>query len=61
VIAMKSDSGHAGDRSVAVHFKARFRLGLGLAQMFMVVFSIVLLLETALNRWSAGAAAFQRC
>ncbi len=54
---MKSDSGYAGYWSVAAHFKAGFRLGLGLAQMFMAMFSIVLWLETELNRWSVGSAA----
>jgi hypothetical protein len=48
----------AGYWSVAVHFKAGFRLGLGLAQMFMAVFSIILLLETGLNRWSVASAVF---
>ena len=48
----------AGYWSVAVHFKAGFRLGLGLAQMFMAVFSIVLLLDTGLNRWSVASAVF---
>ncbi len=57
MIPMKSDSGYAGYWSVAVQFKAGFRLGLALAQMFMAAFSIVLLLETGLNRWSVGSAA----
>jgi hypothetical protein len=48
----------AGYWAVAVHFKAGFRLGLGLAQMFMAVFSAVLLLETGLNRWSVSSAVF---
>lgn len=48
----------AGYWSVAMHFKAGFRLGVGLAQMFMAVFSIVLLLETGLNRWSVLSIAF---
>jgi hypothetical protein len=48
----------AGYLRMAVHFRAGFRLGLGLAQMFMAVFSIVLLLETGLNRWSVASAAF---
>ncbi len=46
----------AGYWNVAVHFKAGFRLGLGLAQMFMAVFSFVLVLETGLNRWSVVSA-----
>ena len=37
---------------VGLHFKAGFRFGLGMAQMFIAVFSIVLLLKTSVNRWS---------
>jgi hypothetical protein len=48
----------AGYWSVVVHFKAGFRFGLGFAQMFMAVFSIVLLLDSGLNRWSVGSAVF---
>jgi len=34
------------------------RLGLGLAQMFMAVFSAVLLIETGLNRFTLISAGF---
>ena len=39
-------------------FRTGVRLGLGLAQMFMAVFSAILLLETGLNRWSLTSAGF---
>ena len=41
-----------------VPFRTGVRLGLGLAQIFMAVFSVILLLETGLNRWSLTSAAF---
>ena len=39
-------------------FHAGVRLGLGLAQMFMAVFSAVLLIETGLNRYTLISAGF---
>jgi len=39
-------------------FHAGVRLGLGLAQMFMAVFSAVLLIETGLNRFTLISAGF---
>jgi len=39
-------------------FHAGVRLGLGLAQMFMAVFSAVLLIETGLNRYSLISGGF---
>ena len=39
-----------------VPFSSGARLALGLAQMFMVIFSVVLLFETGLNRWSLTSA-----
>lgn len=41
-----------------VPFRNGVRLGLGLAQMFMAVFSAILLLDTGLNRWSLTSAGF---
>ena len=39
-------------------FHAGVRLGLGLAQMFMAVFSVVLLIETGLSRFTLISAGF---
>jgi len=39
-------------------FHAGVRLGLGLAQMFMAVFSAVLLIESGLNRYTLISAGF---
>lgn len=39
-------------------FTSGARLALGLAQMFVAVFSAILLLETGLNRWSLTSAGF---
>lgn len=41
-----------------VPFRTGVRFGLGFAQMFMAVFSAILLLETGLNRWSLTSAGF---
>lgn len=41
-----------------VPFHAGVRLGLGLAQMFMAVFSVVLLIETGLSQFTLIAAGF---
>lgn len=39
-------------------FTCGARLALGLAQMFMAVFSAILLVESGLNRWSLTSAGF---
>lgn len=39
-------------------FRTGVRFGLGLAQMFMAVFSAVLMFETGLNSWSLTSAGF---
>ena len=39
-------------------FRAGIQLGLGVAQMFMAVFSVALLMETGLSRFTLGSTAF---
>ena len=43
---------------ISPHFWAGIRFGLGLAQMFMATFSVVLLLKSGINRFTLIAAGF---